>query len=200
MDAYTFHETQMKSNGTTYVPMRSQGGKSSTIRRRGSKSRAHCWAVPSLVVNIVLIILIPILVVAVLTKKPEPCPARAVCQDVWIGHLGKCYYFSEAEGNWTHGQSQCFALGASLVGIDSQQEMDFLMRYKGLSDHWIGLGREPDQPWMWTNNTEFNNWFPIAGGGLCAFLNRGEVSSSGCWRNARWVCSKAAEKPTGRAK
>uniref|UniRef100_A0A8C3HVR5 C-type lectin domain-containing protein n=1 Tax=Chrysemys picta bellii TaxID=8478 RepID=A0A8C3HVR5_CHRPI len=92
-------------------------------------------------------------------KKSEPCPADPSCPDGWIGHLGKCFYFSEAEENWTNSQSHCSALGASLAVIGTQQEMDFLMRYKGRFDHWIGLRREPDQPWMWTNGTEFNNWW-----------------------------------------
>nr|XP_023968432.1 C-type lectin domain family 2 member D-like isoform X1 [Chrysemys picta bellii] len=133
-------------------------------------------------------------------KKPEPCPAGAACPDSWINYLGKCYYFSQAEGNWTNSQDNCSALGASLAVIGTQQEMDFLMRHKGPSDHWIGLQKEQDQPWMWTNGTEFNNWFPIAGGGPCAFLNRGDVSSSGCSRDAHWICSKPVEKPEGRAK
>nr|XP_032636800.1 early activation antigen CD69-like isoform X3 [Chelonoidis abingdonii] len=138
-------------------------------------------------------------------KKPEPCPAGAAfavaaCPDGWIGYLGKCYYFSQAEGNWTYSQKNCSALGASLAGIYTQQEMDFLMRYKGPSDHWIGLGREPGQPWMWTSGKEFNNWFKIKGRGLCAFANNGDIASSGCSRDAPWICSKATEKPAGRAK
>ncbi|XP_050776126.1 C-type lectin domain family 2 member D-like [Gopherus flavomarginatus] len=201
-------ETQMNENGTTHVPIPPQGGKSSKIcltgLLSGLKLRAHRWAVSILALNFIQFIII-IALIAVSAKKPESCPACAAClvtacPDSWIGYLGKCYYFSEAEGNWTYSQSQCSALNASLAGIDTQQEMDFLMNHKGPSDHWIGLGREPNQTWMWTNSTEFNKWFPIAGGGLCAFLNRGDVSSSGCWRNARWICSKAAEKPAGRAK
>nr|XP_005313119.3 early activation antigen CD69-like [Chrysemys picta bellii] len=132
-------------------------------------------------------------------KKSEPCPADPSCPDGWIGHLGKCFYFSEAEENWTNSQSHCSALGASLAVIGTQQEMDFLMRYKGRFDHWIGLRREPDQPWMWTNGTEFNNWFPIVEGGLCAFANNSNIASSGCSRDAHWICNKPAEKPEGRA-
>uniref|UniRef100_A0A8C4W3Q2 C-type lectin domain-containing protein n=1 Tax=Gopherus evgoodei TaxID=1825980 RepID=A0A8C4W3Q2_9SAUR len=165
-----------------------------------------------LLCNLLILVSIPSLRVPHIPHSVTICACRgqngdpskgaqvAACPDSWIGYLGKCYYFSEAEGNWTYSQSHCSGLNASLAGIDTQQEMDFLMNHKGPSDHWIGLGREPDQPWMWTNSTEFNKWFPIAGGGLCAFLNRGDVSSSSCWRNARWICSKAAEKPAGRAK
>uniref|UniRef100_A0A674IMM4 C-type lectin domain-containing protein n=1 Tax=Terrapene triunguis TaxID=2587831 RepID=A0A674IMM4_9SAUR len=44
-----------------------------------------------------------------------PCsPAVSRCPDGWVGYLGKCYYFSEAEGNWDFSQSNCSSFGASL--------------------------------------------------------------------------------------
>ncbi|XP_044838832.1 C-type lectin domain family 2 member D-like [Mauremys mutica] len=202
-------ETAMNQNGTSYVPIPPQGGESCTICPTGLLSglepRARRWAVPSVGLNLILSILLLIVTIALSAKKPEPCPACAACPvaacpDGWVGYLEKCYYYSQAEGNWTHSQSNCSALGASLAVIDTQQEMDFLMRHKGRLDHWIGLWREPDQPWMWTNGTEFNNWFPIAGRGLCAFASPGGIASSSCSKEGHWICSKAAEKPAGRAK
>ncbi|TFJ97840.1 Killer cell lectin-like receptor subfamily B member 1B allele B [Platysternon megacephalum] len=75
------------------------------------------------------------------------------------------------------------------------------MCYKGSSDHWISLRREPDQPWKWANGTRFNNWFSIAGEGPCAFLNNNDdIASSSCAREGHWICSKPVEKPEGRAK
>ncbi|KAH1182739.1 C-type lectin domain family 2 member D-like [Mauremys mutica] len=202
-------ETPMKQNGTAYVPIPPKAGESCTIcptgLLSGLKPRARRWAVLSLVLNLVLIITILLIIPITLSaKKLEPCPAGAAspvaaCPDGWVGYLRKCYYFSEAEGSWTYSQSRCSALGASLVAIDTQQEMDFLMRHKGPSDHWIGLQREPGQPWRWTSGSEFNNWFPIAGGGLCAFANHDGIASSGCSIEGHWICSKAAEKPADRA-
>ncbi|CAM5099053.1 unnamed protein product [Natator depressus] len=160
----------------------------------GLEARARRWAVPSVVLNLLLsiIIIIVIVLLAVSARKSEPCPAGPACPDGWLGYLGKCYYFSQAAGNWTYSQNNCSALGASLAMIDTQQEMDFLMCYKGPFDHWIGLWREPGQRWMWTNGTEFNNWFPIVGGGLCAFADNDEIASSDCSRARHWICSKPA--------
>ncbi|XP_067408145.1 early activation antigen CD69-like [Emydura macquarii macquarii] len=76
----------------------------------------------------------------------------------WLAFQGKCYYFSEAEGNWTSSQNHCSSLGASLAGIDTQQEMDFMLRYGGPREHWIGLRNETGPHWRWVNGTEFNNW------------------------------------------
>lgn len=36
----------------------------------------------------------------------------------------------------------------------------FLKRYKGPSDHWIGLHRvSTEHPWIWTDNTEYSNLY-----------------------------------------
>uniref|UniRef100_A0A8C3RZN0 C-type lectin domain-containing protein n=1 Tax=Chelydra serpentina TaxID=8475 RepID=A0A8C3RZN0_CHESE len=67
----------------------------------------------------------------------------------------------------------------------------FLLRHKGVYDHWIGLRREQGQPWKWTNGTEFNHTFVIRGGGNCAYLNDEKgVSSSRCYMERRWICCK----------
>ncbi|XP_039373014.1 C-type lectin domain family 2 member D-like [Mauremys reevesii] len=157
-------------------------------------------------VTVVITALI-ITVIALATKKPPPCPrcppyVTAACPDGWVGYQGKCYYFSETEGNWNNSQSNCSSLNASLASIDSLLELDFMLRYKGIPYHWIGLWREQGegQPWKWTNGTIFNNLFPIAAEGPCAFLNHKVIASSGCSREGHWIRSKAAEKPDARAK
>uniref|UniRef100_K7F3N2 C-type lectin domain-containing protein n=1 Tax=Pelodiscus sinensis TaxID=13735 RepID=K7F3N2_PELSI len=119
-----------------------------------------------------------------------PQRAPVTCSGVWVSFQGKCFYFSEAEGNWTYSRSNCSALGASLAAIDTPQEMAFMLRYGGLSDHWIGLQGEEDQPRRWVNGTEFNNWFKIGGGGECVYLKEGiAISSSRCSMERRWICS-----------
>ncbi|KAM4752500.1 uncharacterized protein ACIQIH_000814 isoform 3-T5 [Cyanocitta cristata] len=81
----------------------------------------------------------------------QPC---FQCPFNWIRYRGKCYYFSEVEGNWTSSQDNCSALGASLAMLDSMEDLSFVMRYKGISEHWIGLLREDEeQPWQWVNRS-----------------------------------------------
>ncbi|XP_044837333.1 C-type lectin domain family 2 member F-like isoform X3 [Mauremys mutica] len=113
------------------------------------------------------------------------------CPDGWVGFLGKCYYFSETEGNWTYSQKNCSALGASLAVIDTFQDLVFMLRYKGILDHWIGLWRNQDgQPWKWPNGTEFNNLFEIQGEGDCVYLNNNYARIVGCGLERHWICSK----------
>ncbi|KFP09258.1 C-type lectin domain family 2 member E, partial [Egretta garzetta] len=108
----------------------------------------------------------------------------------WLGFQGKCYYFSDAEKNWTASQESCEALGASLAFISSMDEMNFVKRYKGKANHWFGLRKEKDNNWWWTNGTVFNNWFEVRGGGLCAYLNEERISSSLCHTKKNWLCSR----------
>nr|XP_005312725.2 C-type lectin domain family 2 member D-like isoform X1 [Chrysemys picta bellii]XP_042701263.1 C-type lectin domain family 2 member D-like isoform X1 [Chrysemys picta bellii]XP_042701264.1 C-type lectin domain family 2 member D-like isoform X1 [Chrysemys picta bellii]XP_042701265.1 C-type lectin domain family 2 member D-like isoform X1 [Chrysemys picta bellii] len=121
----------------------------------------------------------------VLSRAPVACP------NGWVAFQGQCYYFSVTEGNWTYSRSNCSALGTSLAGIDTQQDMDFMLRYRGHRDHWLGLQKDTNQLWRWVNGTEFNSWFHIGGGGECAYLKEAKaISSSRCSMERHWICSK----------
>ncbi|KAK7799778.1 hypothetical protein U0070_002902, partial [Myodes glareolus] len=131
----------------------------------------------------------------------------AVCPRNWIGFGKKCFDFSEDMENWTSSQNYCRALGAQLARFDSQEELNFLKRYKGSSDHWIGLHRESsEQPWMWTDNTEYNNLYVFRmhfillcstivievstrGEGQHAYLSDRGISSGRNNIHRKWICS-----------
>uniref|UniRef100_A0A8C8SAD1 C-type lectin domain-containing protein n=1 Tax=Pelusios castaneus TaxID=367368 RepID=A0A8C8SAD1_9SAUR len=90
-------------------------------------------------------------------SKHSSAALPCMCPDSWVGYGRKCYYFSEAEGNWTYSQSNCSSLGASLAIVNTRKDLAFMMRHKGKPHRWIGLRKELRQPWKWTNGTEFNN-------------------------------------------
>ncbi|XP_052577542.1 C-type lectin domain family 2 member E-like [Peromyscus californicus insignis] len=115
----------------------------------------------------------------------------AVCPKDWIGFRSKCFYFSEDMRNWTFSQTFCMAQEAHLAQFDSLDELNFLMRYKGDSAHWIGLHRESTQhPWRWTDNTEYNNLVPIRGEGERAYLSDRGISNGRDRTPRKWICSK----------
>ncbi|XP_053155271.1 C-type lectin domain family 2 member B-like [Hemicordylus capensis] len=165
----------------------------------------------SVILNVILLS-ITIISVRDRRKSPELCPAAptsaelsyaifptllrspvACCPNGWIGYQGKCYYFSVTEGDWMASKTNCSSFNASLSVIDSQEEMDFMRRYKGVADHWVGLQRDLEgEPWKWINGTSFNNWFEIRGGGECAYMNHKTIASSSCTREEPWICSKLA--------
>ncbi|XP_074259207.1 C-type lectin domain family 2 member D isoform X2 [Saimiri boliviensis] len=122
-------------------------------------------------------------------QKPSVC-LQAACPESWIGFQRKCFYFSDDTKNWTSSQRFCDSQDANLALVENFQELNFLLRYKGPSDHWIGLSREQDQPWKWTNGTEWTRPFPITGEGECAYLNDKGASSARYYTERKWICSK----------
>ncbi|XP_025257641.1 C-type lectin domain family 2 member D isoform X1 [Theropithecus gelada] len=93
-------------------------------------------------------------------QKSSVC-LQAACPESWIGFQRKCFYFSDDTKNWTSSQRFCDSQDAALAQIESFQELNFLLRYKGPSDHWIGLSREQGQPWKWINGTEWTRQLVI---------------------------------------
>ncbi|CAH7423193.1 Clec2e [Phodopus roborovskii] len=141
-----------------------------------STARLHCCYVVILLLTTASAFTVGFLLKPI-AKRCEPC--SATCPRDWIGFGSNCFYFSEDMRNWTSSQASCVALVAQLARFDSLEELNFLKRYQGPSDHWIGLHRESvEHPWMWTDNTEYNNLLPIQARGERAFLSDRGISSS----------------------
>ncbi|XP_073451677.1 C-type lectin domain family 2 member B-like isoform X2 [Aquarana catesbeiana] len=145
-------------------------------------------------INIVLFAALWTVRSARVSGKHDACPEvifEAPCEDDWIWYRKKCYYFSKQYQEWQNSQDFCVSHNASLAFIDSQEELEFLQRFKGSSDHWIGLKREDNGgPWMWTNGSVFNDTLHIDGVSPCVFLNRERVSSAACYSDRYWICNK----------
>ncbi|XP_041486395.1 C-type lectin domain family 2 member D11-like [Microtus oregoni] len=131
-----------------------------------------------------------------LSEKPEQVSVKntyAVCPRNWIGFGSKCFYFSEDTSNWTFSWNFCMKLKAQLAKFDNMEELNFLKRYKGTFDYWIGLHRESSQhPWRWMDNTEYNSSIPIRGAEEYTYLNNNNwISSARIYVEKRWICSKS---------
>ncbi|XP_038174257.1 C-type lectin domain family 2 member D11-like isoform X1 [Arvicola amphibius] len=114
----------------------------------------------------------------------------APCGRDWIGFGNKCFYFSEDTSNWTFSQNFCMELKTQLARFDNLEELNFLRRYKGTFEYWIGLHREsPQHPWRWMDNTEYNSSVPIRGVEKHAYLNNKWISSARSYADMRWICS-----------
>ncbi|XP_076796758.1 C-type lectin domain family 2 member D11-like isoform X1 [Arvicanthis niloticus] len=142
----------------------------------------------------VLTVAVAALSAALSVRKTEQISIKKIytpCPSNWIGVGNKCFYFSEYSSNWTSSQDFCMEQEAQLARIDNQEELNFLRRYKGIFDHWIGLHRESSEhPWKWTDNTEYNNLVPIQGVENYVCLNSHEFKSARVYVNRRWICSK----------
>nr|XP_048296044.1 C-type lectin domain family 2 member E-like isoform X2 [Myodes glareolus] len=152
--------------------------------------RLHCCCAVIIVLTVAVVALSVTLSLSGKTDQISRNNIYAVCPRNWIGFGNKCFDFSEDMENWTSSQNYCRALGAQLARFDSQEELNFLKRYKGSSDHWIGLHRgSSEQPWMWTDNTEYNNLVSTRGEGQHAYLSDRGISSGRNNIHRKWICS-----------
>ncbi|XP_032761467.1 C-type lectin domain family 2 member D2-like [Rattus rattus] len=151
----------------------------------------HCCYAVIMVLTVAVIALS----IALSVGKTEQISIKnnyVACPRNWIGVGNKCFYFSEYSHNWTFSQTLCKTQEAELARFDNEEELNFLRRYKGSFDYWIGLHRESSsQPWKWTDNTEYNNSVSIRGDELLGFLSDSGISSSRNYIKRNWICSKS---------
>ncbi|XP_077180693.1 C-type lectin domain family 2 member B-like isoform X2 [Paroedura picta] len=130
-------------------------------------------------------------VIGFLAGRFSASATSPTCPKYWLLYEGKCYLFSDAEGTWNSSQKNCTLYGASLVLLDTPEEMAFVRRYKSRTDYWIGLRRKAvGEPWKWPDGSDFNKWFKIGADGLCAYLNYDAASSTWCHTLRNWICRK----------
>ncbi|XP_042311755.1 C-type lectin domain family 2 member D-like isoform X2 [Sceloporus undulatus] len=142
----------------------------------------------SLIINVVFIVS----TVALLQQSSCPASCPASCPPDWIAHHEKCYHISKEEKDWNSSQIFCNSHGASLVNIETE-EKDFLMLLRGKDIYWIGLRRDPGQPWKWTDGENCTIEVMGGDGGNCAYLDdEFKPSTSICSQSHRSICCKAA--------
>ncbi|XP_075838758.1 C-type lectin domain family 2 member D11-like isoform X2 [Microtus pennsylvanicus] len=150
----------------------------------------------SYAVIIILTVAIIVLSVAlsVLGRNQQQASIKktfAACPKNWIGVQNKCFYFSEDSSTWILSQKFCLEQNAQLARFDNMEELNFLRRYTGIFDYWIGLHREsPEHPWRWMDDTEYNSSVPIRGAEKHAYLKNNKISSARIYAEKRWICSK----------
>ncbi|XP_034543455.1 C-type lectin domain family 7 member A-like [Notolabrus celidotus] len=82
-----------------------------------------------------------------LTKTVGSCP------EGWRRFGCSCYFISTVVSSWSSSKRTCRDLGADLVRINSQREMEFLnLIGRGLK-FWIGLSCSPMSSWSWTDGS-----------------------------------------------
>ncbi|XP_040515751.1 C-type lectin domain family 2 member D isoform X3 [Gallus gallus] len=164
-----------------------RGSRCSELRQ--NRRRVLCVAL-SAVPCILVSALVAVIVLQRPSCSPRP-PFSHVCPNTSIGFQGKCYYFSDTESDWNSSREHCHRLGASLATIETVEEMEFMLRYRGPANCWIGLHRaEGAEHWTWADGSTFTNWFELRGRGQCAYLNGDGISSALCHNEKFWVCSR----------
>ncbi|XP_019569017.2 C-type lectin domain family 7 member A isoform X1 [Rhinolophus sinicus] len=88
------------------------------------------------------------------------------CPPNWVIHENSCYLFSTPLDTWEGSKTQCSQQGASLLKIDSSNELTFIKKqssFKSADSFWIGLSRQLTKgPWLWEDGSMFSsNLFQI---------------------------------------
>ncbi|XP_040985465.1 C-type lectin domain family 2 member L-like isoform X2 [Aquila chrysaetos chrysaetos] len=164
-------------------------GGSPRARRPGLFSNIWLWRGVAGVLTAAVILILCIQFVNRSSAKDFPvCPSLELCPSGWLYFQRKCYYLSESEANWNSSQSLCSLHNASLLVIENDQELSFMVKITK-QDPWIGLYKRNEE-FFWVNGKALDNkLIEVKGSGNCAYLESKGVSASGCYLTRKWVCS-----------
>ncbi|XP_029979951.1 CD209 antigen-like protein C isoform X2 [Sphaeramia orbicularis] len=131
-----------------------------------------------------------------LSKTSGPCVAG------WKAFEDSCYWFSNEKRNWEAARQDCRNRGADLVIIKSEDEQNFISRFK--QDYWIGLNDlEKEGTWKWVDGSPVTLTFwavgqpdngnndPQWGEEDCAHVTgSGQWNDRSCSYPFHWICEK----------
>ncbi|KAM9640862.1 C-type lectin domain family 2 member B-like isoform 2-T4 [Morphnus guianensis] len=157
--------------------------------RKGLFSNIWLWRGVAGVLTAAVILILCIQFVNRSSAKGFPvCPSLELCPSGWLYFRRKCYYLSESEANWNSSQSLCSSHNASLLVIENDQELSFMVKITK-QDPWIGLYKRNEE-FFWVDGKALDNkLIEVKGSGNCAYLESKGVSASGCYLTRKWVCS-----------
>nr|NP_032553.2 killer cell lectin-like receptor subfamily B member 1C isoform 2 [Mus musculus] len=181
--------------------------------------RSHRLALKLSCAGLILLVLTLIgmsVLVRVLVQKPsrEKCcvfiqenlnktTVNLECPQDWLLHRDKCFHVSQVSNTWEEGQADCGRKGATLLLIQDQEELRFLLDSikEKYNSFWIGLRFTlPDMNWKWINGTTFNSdVLKITGvteNGSCASILGDKVTPESCASDNRWICQKELNHET----
>nr|AAH55379.1 Killer cell lectin-like receptor subfamily B member 1B [Mus musculus] len=131
------------------------------------------------------------------------CSAKLECPQDWLSHRDKCFHVSQVSNTWKECRIDCDKKGATLLLIQDQEELRFLLDSikEKYNSFWIGLSYTlTDMNWKWINGTAFNSdVLKITGvteNGSCAAISGEKVTSEGCSSDNRWICQKELNHET----
>ncbi|KAE8284957.1 hypothetical protein D5F01_LYC16402 [Larimichthys crocea] len=134
------------------------------------------------------------------SPPPTPRPGDGQCLPFWVPYGRYCYYvYDGKEGfSWPDSQHYCQSHRTELVSIHERADVEFIrnMNYTKYHHIWIGLTRDNNFGWAWTDKTAvgFLNWAP---GEPNAAFHPGQVAEENCvemYHDGRWNDNNCMQK------
>ncbi|XP_024286595.1 macrophage mannose receptor 1 [Oncorhynchus tshawytscha] len=100
------------------------------------------------------------------SPPPTPAPGDGKCLLGWVPFGRYCYFvYNGPQGfSWPEARHYCQIVRGDLVSIHSRPEVEFIlkMNYTRVHNVWIGLTRDNNFGWSWTDmqSLAFLNWAP----------------------------------------
>uniref|UniRef100_A0A3Q2ST11 C-type lectin domain-containing protein n=1 Tax=Fundulus heteroclitus TaxID=8078 RepID=A0A3Q2ST11_FUNHE len=131
---------------------------------------------------------------------PTPSPGDGKCLPRWVPYGRFCYHvYNGKEGfSWNDARHHCQSLRTELASIHSRAEVEFIRNLNYTKHHniWIGLARDRNFGWGWTDKTSlgFLNW---AQGEPNSAFHPGDIGEENCvemYLDGRWNDNNCLQK------
>uniref|UniRef100_H3CQ11 C-type lectin domain-containing protein n=1 Tax=Tetraodon nigroviridis TaxID=99883 RepID=H3CQ11_TETNG len=100
------------------------------------------------------------------SPPPTPAPGNGMCFPLWVPYGRYCYLVVNTQQgfSWPDSRHYCLSIRGELASFHSRAEVEFVRNLNHTKYHnlWIGLTRDSNLGWAWTDETSlgFLNWAP----------------------------------------
>ncbi|XP_034152477.1 CD209 antigen-like protein C isoform X2 [Esox lucius] len=124
--------------------------------------------------------------------------SSGTCSEDWVSFQGSCYLLSKTKLSWDNAEETCIRLGAHLLVLNTEQEMDYISKVSEEGQrYWIGLvERTQEGHWTWVDGTDYrstpnfwdkgqpDNWDVRVNGEDCGELHPGPRTRRRLWNDS----------------
>ncbi|XP_021461417.2 asialoglycoprotein receptor-like 1 isoform X6 [Oncorhynchus mykiss] len=85
--------------------------------------------------------------------------SSGTCNEEWWSFQDSCYLASKRKLNWKSAEEKCIELGAHLLVLNSEDELDYISQMIDAGKrYWVGLvERAQEGHWTWVDGTDYKS-------------------------------------------